>query len=84
MKFLWTQYGPCLQNLPNYEKFTEAKELLQRKAAFAISDATMFNETMLLLMQSPAREKGSVAAIKYVEEHTGATQKILQSVRFNS
>ena len=67
-----------------YEKFTEAKELLQRKAAFAISDATMFNETMLLLMQSPAREKGSVAAIKYVEEHTGATQKILQSVRFNS
>lgn len=66
---------------PNHEKFTEAKELIRLRAAFVIHNKEELRETFRSLTQSLVGEHAAVAAKKYVKEHTGATQKIVQSVK---
>ena len=66
---------------PNYEKFTEAKELIQLQAAFVIHDKNELNEKFQSLTQPALLINASATAKKYIEKHTGATQKILRSVK---
>lgn len=63
---------------PNYQKFQEAKELIDLKAAIAIANAEEFAQAFTYLYtQEAARLKKANIAQQYVEKNTGATQKIL-------
>lgn len=66
---------------PNYERFKEAVELVDKKAAFAINNIEEFNSVMNhLLKDEILTEKIAKNAADYVQENLGATQKILSQV----
>lgn len=65
---------------PNYEKFTEAKELLQLGGAFEIADVRSFEKTMQLLSDADVLRTASVIAKHYVESRVGASAKILDAI----
>ncbi|WP_423149574.1 3-deoxy-D-manno-octulosonic acid transferase [Rubrolithibacter danxiaensis] len=65
---------------PNYQRFLEAKELIEAGAAFSIRDSEEL-ETVLLKLKDPViqKEKGLIAKM-YVKNHTGATNKIVEKI----
>lgn len=69
---------------PNYQKFKEAGDLIETGAAFSFSTAEEFKTKTDHLLNNPQRvSKAGAAAKNYVEENTGATQKILQYIQEN-
>ena len=60
---------------PNYRKFNEAKELINQNAAISISN---YKELILAIDTFTAFDKK--IAINYIEENSGATAKILDSI----
>lgn len=65
---------------PNYQRFNEAVELLEVGGAFSIKDKQDLESSMKLLVQDDFRKESGVKAQKYVQEHTGATQMILNFI----
>lgn len=67
---------------PNYQKFNEAKELIQKGGAFSIATTDEFKKTIVLLSDTDALKKASLVAKHYVESNAGATEKIVASLTF--
>ena len=65
---------------PNYQKFTEAVELISTGGAFTIKNYAELANCMEKLQTDSKREACGVAAFNYVQNHTGATQAILNFI----
>jgi 3-deoxy-D-manno-octulosonic-acid transferase len=67
---------------PNYERFKEARDLIELNAAFSISNQEELLSTAGSLMNDEHFRHGCAAiSKKYVKEHTGATDKIVKYIR---
>jgi 3-deoxy-D-manno-octulosonic-acid transferase len=69
---------------PNFNKYREAKELIERGAAHSVGTADEFKEIVNRL--DPGKEPGSVAGEKakeYVLENGGASQKLVDFIQEN-
>jgi 3-deoxy-D-manno-octulosonic-acid transferase len=64
---------------PRYEKFQEAKELVELKAGFSISNRAELNECFHNL-QADTKNSAGAKAKAYVDSHTGATAQILEKI----
>jgi 3-deoxy-D-manno-octulosonic-acid transferase len=66
---------------PEYQKFTEAVQLVKKGFAFAAKDATAYGEILQHLISD---EEGLTAlqgfTRSYIQEHTGATAKIISLI----
>jgi 3-deoxy-D-manno-octulosonic-acid transferase len=63
---------------PNYHKFQEAKELVNRKGSYSINSYESLRETLnMLLTNNVNLNKSGNACKEYVIENTGSTDKIL-------
>lgn len=65
---------------PNYQRFKEAVELLELGGAYTIKNEQDLKSCMKLLAQDSFRKDSGTTARKYVQEHTGATQMILNFI----
>jgi 3-deoxy-D-manno-octulosonic-acid transferase len=62
----------------NYHKFQEAKDLLSLKAAISVANTQEFSRQFVQLYNNePERLEKATLASSYVQQHTGATQLIL-------
>ena len=69
---------------PNYQKFKEARDLVDRKAGFSISNAEELKRIATeLLRDEVLLQQSSTIARSYVEENRGATQKIMDYIQAN-
>ncbi len=64
---------------PNYQKFQEAKDLIELKAGFSISNQAELNDCFKLL-QADTENSAGAKAKAYVDSHTGATVQILEKI----
>ncbi len=66
---------------PNYQKFQEAVDLIHQGGALAIHNYNDFEKVVnqMLVEKKLLEEKGKIAS-KFVEQKTGATDKILTSI----
>ncbi len=64
---------------PKYQKFQEAKDLIELKAGFSISNQAELNDCFKLLHADNYKEVG-MQAKAYVDEHTGATAQIIEKI----
>jgi 3-deoxy-D-manno-octulosonic-acid transferase len=64
---------------PNYQKFQEAKDLIELKAGFSISNQAELNDCFKLLQADTHKEAGKQAKA-YANSHTGATAQILKKL----
>jgi 3-deoxy-D-manno-octulosonic-acid transferase len=67
---------------PNYSRFMEAIELIEKGAAFSIKDSAELKFLMDFLMKEENRLKSGATADQYVQNHTGATQKFLDFIYY--
>jgi len=75
-------YGvPVLFGNKNYQKFKEAVDLLNRGGAFEIVDYTDLKAKYEMLMMPENFQLACEVTRQYVEENTGATEKIMQYCR---
>lgn len=64
---------------PNYKKFNEAVELIQKNAGFSISNQDELNNIFRILLQNNEEKKRAGAlALDYVNKMRGGTKKILE------
>ncbi|MCY7290971.1 MAG: 3-deoxy-D-manno-octulosonic acid transferase [Ferruginibacter sp.] len=77
-------YGKPIIFGPEYEKFAEANDLVDRQGAFSIENALEL-ETMLdkLFSDEELLQTASTVSKMYVYENCGASQKILQYIYAN-
>ena len=69
---------------PNYQKFREARDLVDRRAGFSITHADDLKRIATGLLQNESLlQQSSTAARNYVEENIGATQKIMDYIQEN-
>lgn len=69
---------------PNYQKFKEARDLVDRKAGFSITNAEELKRIATeLLRDEVLLQQSSTIARSYVEENRGATQKIMDYIQAN-
>jgi 3-deoxy-D-manno-octulosonic-acid transferase len=62
---------------PNYKKFAEAKELIAQGAAVSVSNEDqLFVQIEKLLNDNSLMQQASADARKYVQEKSGATERI--------
>lgn len=67
---------------PRFEKFKEAKDLIELDAAFTINGEEELLSTAGRLMNDNAfRADAAATAKKYVEEHVGATEAIVRYIK---
>jgi 3-deoxy-D-manno-octulosonic-acid transferase len=64
---------------PRYEKFQEAKDLIQIQAGFSISNKAELNDCFSRLKADTKNSAGEKAKA-YVDSHTGATAQILEKI----
>ena len=64
---------------PRYEKFQEAKDLIEAKAGFSISNQAELNSCYKLL-QADTENTAGTKEKAYVDSHTGATAQILKKI----
>jgi 3-deoxy-D-manno-octulosonic-acid transferase len=77
-------YGKPVLFGPKYQKFKEARDLIQERAAFSVTTADELKEKIdHLLKERSELLKAGEAAGKYVKENTGATGKIIQYIQEN-
>lgn len=75
-------YGKPIIFGPNYQKFTEAIELIEKKAGFSIKNAEdLISIITELLNDEGFRTITSERAYRMVEENSGATQKIIDYIQ---
>jgi len=65
---------------PNYEKFREARELINEGAAYSIKNGEELKEIMDRLQDSAFRAESGQLAGKFVRDHTGATETIIKNL----
>ncbi len=67
---------------PKYEKFEEAKELINRNAGFSISQYSEFKSLInRFVSDEEFRKQTGANAGRFVKENLGATEKILSSIK---
>ena len=71
-------YGMPVIFGPKYEKFQEAKDLLELGAGFSISNSQQLHEVFNALQHSQKLLTASLAAKNYVQQRSGATQIIMK------
>jgi 3-deoxy-D-manno-octulosonic-acid transferase len=77
-------YGKPVLFGPKYQKFKEARDLINEGAAFSVTNAEELKIKMDHLLNDPSQlSKAGDVAKNYVEENTGATQKIIQYIQEN-
>jgi 3-deoxy-D-manno-octulosonic-acid transferase len=64
---------------PNYQKFREARELIEEGAAFSVSDTASLKEKIHRLLED--LPEVSRKAKDYVQRNSGATKKILNWIQ---
>ncbi len=75
-------YGIPVLFGPNYQKFKEARELIQLKAAESVKDGEELINSVRLFHSLPDRlQEYSEQAAKYVESRSGATNKIMEMLQ---
>jgi 3-deoxy-D-manno-octulosonic-acid transferase len=62
---------------PKYEKFTEAKELIELGGAFSVGDVNELEKIMILLNDSNVLKTAAHISKYYVNSKVGATEKVL-------
>jgi 3-deoxy-D-manno-octulosonic-acid transferase len=68
----------------NYQKYTEAIDLIECRAAESISDTNELKDVINdWLMDSALYEESAIAAKSYVYKNAGATQKIIDYIQVN-
>lgn len=65
---------------PNYRKFDEARELVQNKGGFSISNYDEFYTIMISLKQDQSRSTASKKALDYILKNVGATDLIYSKI----
>jgi len=66
---------------PNYQKFDEAKQLVERGGAFAIRSSEEFNRLLERCMTDESfRTKAGEIAMGFVTESTGATERVMRQL----
>lgn len=65
----------------NYQKFEEARALIERGGAFAVQNEEEFSQICSRLAQPVAREKAGEEAAGYIRENLGATKKIMEYIQ---
>jgi 3-deoxy-D-manno-octulosonic-acid transferase len=74
-------YGVPVIFGPTYHKFKEAKDIIAVGGGFAVSDQKEWNARIDEWIANPASlQAAGQAAGEFVRNHTGATEKILQSL----
>jgi 3-deoxy-D-manno-octulosonic-acid transferase len=73
-------YGIPVVFGPKYEKFQEAKDLIQEKAGFSIANAASLGQVFSNLQEEIQRKAAGRAAGNYVQSRVGATKLILQHI----
>ncbi len=69
---------------PNYQKFKEAKQLIDLGAAFNISSAEDLKKLIERLIKNPAATEAiGISAKNYVMENKGATARVLKYIQEN-
>jgi 3-deoxy-D-manno-octulosonic-acid transferase len=77
-------YGKPVLFGPRYQKFKEARDLLEKGAAFSVTNAAEFKPRIDHLLNDPSELlKAGAAAKNYVEENTSATGKVVQYIQEN-
>lgn len=77
-------YGKPVLFGPKYQKFKEARDLIQAEAAFNVHNTDELKIKMDHILNDPsALSKAGEAAKNYVEQNTGATRKITQFIQEN-
>ncbi len=75
-------YGKPVFFGPNYKKYKEATDLIDKKGAVSISSAEDLANTFLALRMDPQQhQEFSKASKNYVQKNTGATEKIIQYIQ---
>ncbi len=68
---------------PKYQKFDEAKELINREAAFSVSNYNDFAEiTKKLVADSEFRKTSGNNSEVYVKENIGATERVFNKINW--
>jgi 3-deoxy-D-manno-octulosonic-acid transferase len=65
---------------PNYSRFMEAVELVEKEAGFSVKDTEQLKMVIDLLLDQENRIKSGASALEYVQSQTGATQKFLDFI----
>jgi 3-deoxy-D-manno-octulosonic-acid transferase len=69
---------------PNYQKFKEARDLIQRQGAYSVSNASELTSALKVLLEDETLMKNSsLSAQAYVQEQKGATETILCYIQEN-
>jgi 3-deoxy-D-manno-octulosonic-acid transferase len=77
-------YGKPVLFGPAYQKFKEARELIEKKGAFSFSTAEELSKIIAsLLTDAGFLQRAGEASKNYVLENTGATGKLLQFIQAN-
>jgi len=71
-------YGIPVVFGPKYEKFQEAKDLIEIGAGFSISNAEELNQVFNAMLVEAKRIPAATAAKNYVQQRAGATQIIMK------
>lgn len=75
-------YGKPIVFGPNYHKFKEAVDLVAREGAYSVSSPKYLPEKLeLLLMDSRRLQVSGQKAAAYVNDHIGATDRIMNCLR---
>ena len=61
---------------PKFQKFEEAKQLLQQGGGFTVSSAADLKDTLLLLLDQETYQAASERALDYITKNQGGTLKI--------
>jgi 3-deoxy-D-manno-octulosonic-acid transferase len=62
---------------PNYDKFAEARDLIEKRGAFSITEKTFEKTVSGLLYETGKYENAAAVCKQYIQDHTGATDTIL-------
>jgi 3-deoxy-D-manno-octulosonic-acid transferase len=66
---------------PNFQRFNEAKELMQQEAAFSIDSESELIRRINKLVDDNYRQTAGEKALNYVKNKRGASQKILEALQ---
>ncbi len=67
---------------PNYQRFKEAKDLIAIQSGFSINSADELKNAFVFLTDDENRHQNiSQKTKQYVQEHTGATEAIMKSIK---
>ena len=66
---------------PNYYKFRECRDLVKSEGAFSINTLSELEDTMQKLGNQNYYDQSSQTASTYIEQNTGATEKIVNSLK---